>query len=516
MDDPPKSSRRGRKGPTPGCPTQHGKVRGRVSTALSTACGHGVAFKFVERNQQRPPGAPPNPRPSLEGQSKEPRTDLRGVLSLAIPALGALVIEPLLLLIDSAMVGHLGAVPLAALSLAGTILSTLVGIFVFLAYSTTALTARALGAGKPEQGIRGGIEAMWLGGGIGLVVGGLLFAAAPWLVSLFGPEADVGAAAVTYLRAGAFGTVGMLVILAAVGTLRGLLDMRTPLYVTAAGAFLNVSLNFLLIYGLGLGILGAGIGLSVTQTAMAVAVSAKVAVAAKRRSLPLGPSPSGVLAAAREGSPLLVRTLSLRLALLATVAVATRAGTYALAGHQVVNSIWTLAAFALDALAIAAQSLVGVLVGGGREKALARLTRKLTLWGALTAGILGVLVALTSKWLPLIFGSSPEMHNAASRGLLVAGILMPISGVVFVLDGVLIGASEGKYLAGAGVLTLLAYLPSLLWLGTWIAANEPLTSDEQASALSLLWVAFAGWFMVLRAAANAWRAFTRSPSRKAV
>lgn len=492
---------------TPAPPLLRRKPPAQVSTDLSTTCGILVPFESVDSAPGGPGRDGSNPQPSVEGSFPEPRADLKGVLSLAVPALGALVIEPLLLLIDSAMVGHLGTVPLAALSLASTILATVAGVFVFLAYSTTALTARALGAGKPEQGLQGGIQAMWLATAIGTVTGALLFVAAPWMISLMGAGPEVGAQAVTYLRAGAFGLIGMLVILAATGTLRGMLDMRTPLLVLAAGAVLNVSLNLLLIYGLGLGILGAGIGLAVTQTLMAIAVSAKVIAAARGHSLSLRPSRAGTLAAAGEGAPLFVRTLSLRLALLATVAVATRAGTDALAGHQVVNSIWTLTAFALDALAIAAQSLVGVLLGSGNTRSLSKLIRKLTLWGALTAAALGAVVAATSKWLPLIFGPSSEMHQAASSALVVAGVLMPISGVVFVLDGVLIGASESKYLAVAGVITLVAYLPSLWLLMRWIASAAPLPLSGQTTALTWLWVAFAGWFMALRAVTNWWRTF---------
>lgn len=450
----------------------------------------------------------------------------RGILSLAIPALGALVIEPLLILIDSVMVGHLGTVPLAALSLASTILGTLVGVFVFLAYSTTAVTARALGSGRPELGIRGGIEAMWLGGGLGVVLAVALAVGAPWLANVMGAEGEVAAEAATYLRAAAFGMIGMLVILAATGTLRGLLDMKTPLYVLAIGSVINVALNAILIYGLNLGILGAGVGLSIAQTLMATMLVVRVAKGARARGVGLLPSGTGVLSAAGEGFPLFIRTVSLRIALLATVAVATRSGTLALAGHQVVNSIWMIAAFALDALAIAAQSMVGVALGAGRQQELHSLVRRLSLWGLGAAAIIGTVVAAASPSIPWLFGTDAEMHMVAGRALLVAGLLMPISGVVFILDGVLIGAGEGKYLAKLGVVTLALYLPALGCLMWWVVNRAPLvglgpvaalssatgdvalSAGAQATALAWLWVAFAGWFMLLRAGANAARAFS--------
>lgn len=460
----------------------------------------------------------PKPEPSLEGQDVGPKQatsysntlDFSGkrILSLALPALGALIIEPLLVLIDSVMVGHLGTVELAGLSLASTILMTLVGVFVFLAYSTTALTARALGAGNRAAGIRGGIEAMWLAFGLGVILVILLLATAPWIVSAMGADPQVAPEAVIYLRAGSFGMIGMLVILAASGTLRGLLDMRTPLYVLAAGSILNVLLNLLLIFGLHLGIMGAGIGLSIAQNLMATAMVWRVVVGAREHGVALRPSGVGVLASAKDGMPLFIRTVSLRAALLATVAVATAAGTFALAGHQVVNSIWGMTAFAIDALAIAAQGLVGVAIGAGQQSQLRVLVRRLTIWGLGSAVVLGGVVAALSPWLPMMFGTSTDMHQVASSALLVAGLLMPISGVAFVLDGVLIGASEGRYLAKFGVVTLLLYLPALGALYWWIHENAPLDVAQQSTSLMWLWVAFAGWFILVRALANAARAFS--------
>ncbi len=432
----------------------------------------------------------------------------KGVLSLAVPALGALVIEPLLLLIDSVMVGHLGTESLAALSLASVILTTAVGVFIFLAYSTTAITARALGAGKRHLGVRSGVQAMWFGAALGTVLAFTALAFADRLVAWMGASGQVADLAVTYLHSASFGLIGMLVILAATGTLRGLLDMKTPLYVLAGGAVLNVALNGVLIYWAGLGIQGAGIALALTQTVMAGALVWKVVRSARSHQVSLKPSLQGVLGTASEGLPLFIRTLSLRAALLATVVIATRAGTDALAGHQVVNSIWTLAAFILDALAIASQSLVGVALGSGQKDTLRRGVRTLTWWGLLSAALLGAVVALTSPWVPVLFGPSAQMHQVASAALLAAGLLMPISGVVFVLDGVLIGAAEGPYLARLGVVTLLLYLPGLWLLGNWISANEPLGVGAQKLALVWLWVLFAGWFMLLRALANLWRVFS--------
>lgn len=447
-------------------------------------------------------GTEPNPQHDLD--KKADRCSLaspRHILSLAIPALGALIIEPVLLLIDSVMVGHLGVTQLAALSAAQAVLNTLVGIFVFLAYSTTAITARLFGAGKMRQGLRAGVDALWLAFALGAALTILLEVFAPNLVSLLGADAQVIPAASAYLRFAAPGIVGMLAILAANGTLRGLLNTKTPLYVFATGAVLNVGLNVLFIYILQMGLVGAGLGLSLTQTAMASVLVAMVFRRAKTEGASLLPSGRGAFSSAATGLPLFVRTISLRIALLLTVSIAAEAGTAALAGHQVVNSIWSLTSFALDALAIAAQGLVGQALGAKKDNLLRSLIRTLTWWALIAAVILGAIVAAASPWLPHLFGTDSQMRQAATAALLVAGVLMPISGIVFILDGVLIGAGEGKYLAYSGVFTLLGYLPALAWLKWWLHHG----SASQTMALALLWVAFSGWFMLLRAGANAWR-----------
>ncbi len=469
----------------------------------------------METAEGSPAVEPENPQPADQGLT----TDIssRRILSLAVPALGALIIEPLLLFIDSVMVGSLGTAPLAGLSLASTILTTLVGVFVFLAYATTALAARAVGAGKPKEGVQAGIDAMWLATGIGVVVVTVLILTAPSIIRFMGADAEVFPQAVAYLQGGAFGMLPMLIILAATGTLRGVLDMKTPLYVLAAGSVVNVGLNLILIFGLDLGILGAGIGLSVTQTLMCLAMVSVVIHRARPLGVSFKPSLTGLQGAFGAGLPLLIRTISLRIALLATVAIATQAGVLALAGHQVVNTVWTMAAFALDALAIAAQSLVGVSLGSGNQRVLRALVRKMAVWGAASAALLGLIVALGSPWIPLAFGTDPGMHSVARGALIAAGVMMPIAGVVFLLDGVLIGASQGRYLAWSGLLTLALYLPTLwalhLWIGQMLTAeggaSPSLSTSQQGQILMWLWIAFAGWFMLLRAVMNAWRAFSK-------
>lgn len=448
----------------------------------------------------------------------------RRILSLAVPALGALVAEPLFTLIDSAMVGHLGTPELAGLALGSTVLQTVVGVFVFLAYSTTALAARALGAGHPDRAVRSGVEAMWLAAGLGALAATILVVTGPALVRALGAGTAVAPAATAYLRASAPGLVGMFVVLAATGTLRGLLDTRTPLAVAVAGAAFNVVANAILIYGVGWGVAGSGAGTALAQTFMALALVAVVVRGARGLGVSLRPSAGGLWRSAVDGAPLLVRTIALRVALLATISVATSIGVQALAAHQVVSSVWSFAAFVLDALAIAAQALVGFALGAGDREGLRVLLHRLTWWGAGAGAVLGLVIAVASPWLPLAFGSDPDMHAIATAALVTAAVSMPVGGIVFLLDGVLIGAGQGRFLALAGAVTLTAYLPCLWVLSGRVAgaagaagaagtagavaggaASAGAADPAQVHWMVWLWICFGGVFMGARALTNAWR-----------
>lgn len=462
-----------------------------------------------------------------------PRTGLdRRILALAAPSLGALVAEPLFVLIDSAMVGHLGANALAGLSLASTVLTTAVGVFVFLAYATTAATARHLGAGRRTEALRAGVDGIWLALALGVVTGTLLWICAHTLTVALGAGDEVAHAATAYLRASAPGLPGMLVVLAATGVLRGLLDTRTPFVVAIAGALLNVGLNAVLLYGVGMGVAGSGAGTAVAQSVMAVALCLPVLRAARAAGVPLRPHRSGLGASLGAGAPLLVRTLSLRAAILLTVWAATALGTHALAAHQIVTAVWNLSAFTLDALAVAAQALIGTALGQeearrgsaalpagvepvpgervepssapgpGRIEAplgVEAVLRRTLVWGAGTGVVIGVVLVGASPWLPLLFTTDSAVSLTAGPALVLAGCAMPLAGVVFLLDGVLIGAGDGRYLARMGLLTLVSYAP----LAVLVAHGWPVDGD---GGLVWLWAAFAVVFMGARALVNGLRA----------
>ncbi|MDC4232577.1 MATE family efflux transporter [Actinomyces sp. B33] len=454
----------------------------------------------------------PDPQPDVEGRSPSvpAGADLRrAILDLAVPALGSLIAEPLFTLIDSAMVGRLGTEQLAGLGLASAALNTVVGVFIFLAYSTTSLAGRALGAGRPERALRTGVEAMWLAAGLGALAAAALALWAEPLLSLLGADSSTLPHAASYLRWSAPGLVGMFVVLAATGTLRGLQDTRTPLVVAAVGAGVNVVANAVLIYPVGLGVGGSGAGTALTQTLMALVLGGLIARRAREHSVPLTPSAGGIGRAAIEGAPLLVRTLALRAGLLATLWTAAAVSVTALASHQVVWTIWTFAAYVLDALAIAAQALVGYATGAGGRDRLSGLLRALTRWGALGGAGVGLVLLVLSPWLPGLFGADPRMQDLATLLLMEAAVFMPVAGVVYLLDGVLIGAGRGPYLAGAGLAALAAYLPALLLVRSRAVA---LDGDGQTGSMALLWLSFAGLYMGLRAATNWWATWRgRSP-----
>jgi len=424
----------------------------------------------------------------------------RDILRLAVPALGALVAEPLFLLADSAMVGHLGTTPLAGLGLASAVLQTIIGLMVFLAYSTTPAVARWLGAGDTRRAVSVGIDGLWLALGLGvlLAAGGLL--AAPALVEAFGAESAVTADAATYLSISMFGLPAMLLVFAATGLLRGLQDTRTPLYVAGLGFGANVALNYAFIYLLGWGIAGSAVGTVVAQWGMVAVYLLVVARHARRHAAPLRPHRAGLLLGARSGGWLFLRTLSLRAAILLAVFVAARLGSPELAAFQIAMTLFATLAFALDALAIAAQALVGRGLGAGDTTEVRAVLRRCLEWGVLTGLVLAAAVIGTSGVLGHVFTNADAVTHLLPPTLVVLGASVPLGAVVFVLDGVLIGAGDARYLALTGLINLAVFLPLAAAVLFWAPAG--------AAGLALLMAAFALGFLGARGVTLSLRART--------
>ncbi|MFJ5936961.1 MATE family efflux transporter [Streptomyces sp. NPDC093071] len=399
--------------------------------------------------------APPTPKAVRRQHDRE-------IVSLALPAFGALVAEPLFLMVDSAIVGHLGTPQLAGLAIAAALLSTAVSVFVFLAYATTAAVARRVGAGDLPAAIRQGMDGIWLALLLGTAVVALTLPAAPWLVDVFGASDTAAPHAVTYLRISSLGIPAMLVVLAATGVLRGLQDTRTPLYVAIGGFAANGVLNVVLVYGAGLGVAGSAWGMVIAQCGMAVAYLTVVVRGARRHGASLRPDASGIRASARAGVPLLVRTLSLRAVLMIATAVAARLGDTEVAAHQIILSLWSLMAFALDAIAIAGQAIIGRYLGADDPDGARQVCRRMVQWGVVSGVVLGALLVLARPLFIPLFTGDTAVQDALLPALLVVAVSQPIAGVVFVLDGVLMGAGDGPYLAWAMLLTLAVFAPVAL------------------------------------------------------
>ncbi|MFJ7997062.1 MATE family efflux transporter [Streptomyces sp. NPDC096310] len=386
----------------------------------------------------------------------------REIVALAVPAFGALVAEPLFVMFDSAIVGHLGTPQLAGLGIAAALLTTAVSVFVFLAYATTAAVARRVGSGDLPAAIRQGMDGIWLALLLGAVVIAVALPTAPWLISLFGASDTAAPYAITYLRISSLGIPAMLVVLAATGVLRGLQDTRTPLYVAIGGFGANAALNVSLVYGAGLGIAGSAWGTVIAQCAMAAAYLIVVVRGARLHGASLRPDAAGIRASAQAGAPLLVRTLSLRAVLMIATAVAARLGDADIAAHQILLSLWSLMAFALDAIAIAGQAIIGRYLGAGDAKGAREVCRRMVQWGIASGVLLGALIVVARPlFIPLFTGDS-AVRETLLPALLVVAVTQPFAGIVFVLDGVLMGAGDGPYLAGAMLVTLLIFAPVAL------------------------------------------------------
>ncbi|WP_336209269.1 MATE family efflux transporter [Nonomuraea sp. LPB2021202275-12-8] len=408
----------------------------------------------------------------------------REILRLAVPAFGALVAEPLFLLADYAIVGHgLGTTAVGALGVAGAVLATLVNLCVFLAYGTTASVARQTGAGNHDRAMRSGVDGIWLALAIGAALIAVCWPLAPAIVDLFGAGPEQAEQAVTYLRISLLGAPGMLVVLAGTGVLRGLQDTVTPLAVAVGSFVLNAVLNAWFVLGLGWGIAGSAWGTVLAQTLGAAVYVIVVVRAARRLRTSLRPDPAGVKQAGTASFALLIRTICLRIVLLVATVIATRMGQAELAAYAIATQVWTMLAFALDAIAIAGQAITGRALGAGDVAATRAATRRMVVWGGWSGVVLGLAVLAVRPLLPGLFDADPHVAAQLLAVLWPVALFQPICGVVFVLDGVLIGAGDQRYLAWAGVWTTLAYLPAALvaagfgivalWcaLGVWMVAR---------------------------------------------
>jgi len=408
---------------------------------------------------------------------------------LAIPAFGALIAEPLYVLTDTAVVGHLGTPQLAGLAVASSVLLTLYAVFIFLAYGTTAAVSRLLGAGDEREAAHQAVQSMWLALliGLGVIVIGLGLSGP--LVGWMGAEGAVAANALVYLRISLAGVPAMLLVLAGAGYLRGLQDTRTPLLVAIGTAAANLVIEVTLIYGLGKGIGASALATVLAQVGGAAVYVRRVGRAARRHGADLAPHPASLAALARVGGDLLVRTAALRAALVVATAVAARLGSVEVAAHVIAFEIWNFLALGLDAIAIAGQAMVGRALGAGDGPGARDAGRRMIEWGVGLGALIGVLVAVLRTVLPHLFTDDAEVVALATFLLLWVAALQPVNAVAFVLDGLLIGAGDMRFLAEAMIVAAAVFIPAALLVLAldagigWLWASLALLMSTRAATL---------------------------------
>ncbi len=398
----------------------------------------------------------------------------REIVRLALPALGALAAEPLYVLADTAIVGHLGRAQIAALGLAGTLLSGTFTIFNFLTYGTTAVVARASGAGHGERAARLAAQALWLSLAIGVALVVLLEALAAPLVHALGGDGRSGDFAVLYLRIAALGLPAALVALAGQGYLRGVTNMRRPLVIVAVGNAINVVLGVTFVYGFGWGIAGSAAATAVGQAAMGAAfvVSLLAPPAESRR-----PRFSEMRPLLRVGRHIFVRTAALTGSFVVAASVLARMGDAPLGAHQIAFQLFVFLALVLDAIAIAGQVIVGRRLGSGDAAGARAAAARMIAWSVAVGAVFAVVLLPLARVVPRAFTGDAAVIDQAELVWPLFALMQPLGGAVFALDGILIGASDTSYLMWSMLAAaVLVYIPIALaslvfdWgiVGVWV------------------------------------------------
>jgi putative MATE family efflux protein len=368
----------------------------------------------------------------------------REILRLAVPALGALAAEPLYVLVDTAVVGHLGRPQLAALGVSAVVLTTLFAIFNFLQYGTTAQVGRASGAGHEAAARRLGAQALWLCLAVGIVLAAAVIALAPQLVRLMGADGEAAGHAVTYLRITSLGLPWVFVTIGSQGYLRGVADLRTPVAILAAGNAVNAVLNVTFVYGFDWGIAGSASATVVGQTGMGLAF---VAALLRSAGTDLRPRPELMRRLVSVGRHIFVRTAALMSAFALAGAIVTRFGDASIGAHQIAFQLWLFLALVLDAVAIAGQVLVGRGLGAGDTERAYEASARMIWLAVYAGGFFAVAMLALEPVVPRIFTSDPLVLERAGAIWLLFALMQPLNGAVFALDGILIGAGDGPYLA---------------------------------------------------------------------
>ena len=433
------------------------------------------------------------------GPTRKPATSGRRIAALAFPALGVLAAEPIYLLFDLAVVGRLGALALAGLAIGGLILTTLSSQMTFLAYGTTARSARFFGAGERAAAVGEGVQATWLALGLGFViVCAVEVFAVPLVSALAGPSegGDIADETLGWVRIAIVGAPAILVSAAGNGWMRGVQDTVRPLKFVVFGFAVSAVLCPLLVYGwLGmprLGLPGSAVANVVGQWVAAVLFCRALLI----ERVPLRIHPEVLRAQVVMGRDLVLRTLAFQACFVSAGAVAARFGAAAVAAHQVVLQLWNLLALVLDSLAIAAQSLVGAALGAGQLAHAKSVAWRVTIFSALASAVLAIVFAVGASVFPSVFTDDRSVLDAIGVPWWFMVAQLPVAGIVFALDGVLLGAGDAKFMRNATLASALVGFLPLIWLS--LAFGWGLVG---------IWAGLST-FMVLRLVFVGWRAFS--------
>ncbi|ALE34187.1 multidrug transporter MatE [Lawsonella clevelandensis] len=416
------------------------------------------------------------------------------LLRLALPALVVLAAEPLYVLFDTALVGHLGAVELAALAAGGTVLAVVSSQLTFLSYETTARSARFYGAGEARLARQEGVQASWLALLVGVSILVIMQIFLEPIAQLLTGGGELASDTVLWLRIALGGVPFILLSMAGNGWMRGVQEVRRPPIFVVIGFGLSAVLCPALIYGWwglpALGLHGSAWANVVGQSATGLLFLVALIRTARQYQLSWKPQWSVVREQLHMGKDLIVRSLGFQVCFLSVSAVAARIGAETLAAHQIVWQIWVFTSLLLDSIAIAAQSLVGESLGAQRTTETSRLGRQIVVSGTLFATVIAFAYAALHSVIPKIFTHDSAVLTQASIPWWFMVCLLPVAGAVFACDGVLLGAGDAAFLRNVTAAAAFGcYLP-MIWL-----------SYSMHWGLAGLWSGFV-LFIVVRAVAG--------------
>ncbi|MDY3126965.1 MAG: MATE family efflux transporter [Corynebacterium sp.] len=405
---------------------------------------------------------------SVHNAAHPDNVNARSILRLALPALGVLAAMPLYLLLDTAVVGRLGSQELAALGAAATIQSVVTTQLTFLSYGTTSRAARHFGAGRRAEAVGEGLQATYVAIGVGMVLAIGMWSGADTLAMWMTGNAQTAALTAQWLKVAALAIPVALTIMAGNGWLRGVQDTVKTLRFTLSGVIPGaIAIPFFVSWW---GLVGSAwanvLGMSIVSALFLSELfvqhkgSWKVDFGIIGKQLLLG-------------RDLIVRSLSFQVTFVSAAAVAARFGTSALAAHQVMLQLWNFLVLALDALAIAAQTLVGAALGGGSIKNARETGKKIVGYSTVFALVLAVVLAGGAAIIPRIFTADESVHAQMHIPWWIMVGLVIVGGVLFALDGVLLGAGDAAFLRTVTVVSaLLGFLPGI-WLAYFFGWGLP-------------------------------------------